>query len=95
MMTGSVQSLRNGLGDGSGLFAYLREAVESVKMGRMAVQISALEAAASQEKLCFPLQTYGIIRNLLATFVGRSAYGKSRLHLCGGYSARGISYENP
>jgi hypothetical protein len=78
MMTGSVQNMRNVRGDGGGLFACGREAVESVKMVKTAFQISVIEAAASQEKRCSTLQPSVSYAEWPTTFVGRGSYRKSR-----------------
>jgi hypothetical protein len=83
MMTGSVQNMRNMWGDGVGLFSCGWETVGSVKMGRMAIQISAIEAAASQAKSCCPLQISVSYAKLLATFADERSFGKSRNNLRG------------
>jgi hypothetical protein len=52
MTTGAVKSLQNVWGHGVGLFLCGWEAVENVKMGRMAVQISAIRRPRTKKNTC-------------------------------------------
>src|SRR5271170_356564 len=65
------QRMRNGRGDGGGLSAGHRETVQSVKMEKMALEISAIEAAYNQENTCCTLHSMICYARLLTTFVDR------------------------
>jgi hypothetical protein len=78
MMTYSVRNMRNGQGDGGGLFTYRRETLGSVTMAKMAFQIYTIQAALSQENRCSTLQTSVPYAKIPTTFVGGVSSGKSR-----------------
>jgi hypothetical protein len=61
--------MRNGRGDGGGPSAGHRETVERVKMEKMALEISAIDAAYNQENTCSTLNSVVSYARLLTTFV--------------------------
>jgi hypothetical protein len=78
-MTCSVQNMRNGRGNGAGLFVGRRVRVRSVNLAKMAFQISMIETPANQENRCSTLQAPVRSAKLPTRFVGGVSSGKSRL----------------
>jgi hypothetical protein len=70
---------RKGQGDGAGLFVWRRVWVRSVKMVKMAFQISMIETPGNQENRCSTLQASVCSAKLPTTFVGGVSSGKSRI----------------
>jgi hypothetical protein len=71
--------MRDGWGDGDGLFAGHRQTVENVKMEKKAFRISAIEAATSQEQCCSTPQNLIFYKNMPTTFLAGASYWKSRI----------------
>jgi hypothetical protein len=79
MIVESVQNIRNGRGNGGGLFACRWEAVGKIKMVKMASQFPALEASSSPRNRCSTLQTSITYAKWSPTFGGSGSFGKSRI----------------
>jgi len=74
-----AKSVRNDRDEGVGLFAWGREAVGSVKMGAIAVQITAISVAANPEKSCTKLHNAVCYAKWPTTFVGQGHMGNPGL----------------
>jgi hypothetical protein len=70
--------MRNSWDNGAGLFVGRRVRVRSVKVVKMAFQISMIQTAANEENRCSTLQAPVRPAKLLTTFVGGVSSGKSR-----------------
>jgi hypothetical protein len=87
-MTCGMQNVRNGRGDGAGLFVGRRVRVRIVKLVKMAFQISTIATAANQENRCSTLQASVSSSKSPTTFVGGVSSGESRRSLQGCLSCR-------
>ena len=81
MMTGSVQNIRKGQGNGACLLVGRRVRVRSGKIVKMALQISMVETAANLENRCFGLKASVCSAESPTTFVGGVSSGKSRISI--------------
>ncbi len=79
MMTGSAKTCEKGQSEGAGLFVRRRVRVRSVKIMKMALQISIVETAANQENRCSALQASVYSAKSPTTFVDGVSSGKSRI----------------